>query len=508
MLSISSVRIRRIGATRSARRAVLSVLLSGFSLTGAGAQSGATTVVDFEAIPGIIPKLNYFDGSSVVPLDARLSTQLQTSHGVTFSSVAGYVAVVRLGVGHATSGENGIGGVNAQNVLKYNSPVVITFNVPGSPSQPGITDFVSIRGDTHPAPGSATMQAFDADGTLLASTTAADSSAGLTLTIATPNIHSIHLTQTQSNIAYDDLRFTPPTPVRTLERPTASAGADQHLHVGQIVELDASASSDDNTATADLLFAWTLTGKPEQSVATLTAPDSMHPSFVADLPGEYVASLVVTDADGLASDPDTVVISSNNTAPVADAGATQAVLVGQFVTLDGSASHDADSDPLEFSWTLAAPVGSAAALAGATSAAATFTPDLPGEYVATLTVNDPFGGVASASVTVSAISGEQHASIAIGNALTVLGGLSADQVTTRGNQRAMQNFLTQALAAIEAGDLEEARHKVAEAIERTDGCGLRQAPDGNGPERDWVVDCSAQAVLIEYLTAALSALAP
>ena len=487
------------------RRVMLSVVLSGASLIGAGAQSGPTTTVDFEAIPGIVPKANIV---SVVPLAARLSTQLQTSHGVTFSSVAGYVAVVSLGIGHATSGGNGIGGVNGQNILNYNSPVVVTFNVPGSPLQPGVTDFVSIRGDRIPASGSATMRAFDPQGTLLASVTAADVSAGLTLTIATPNIHSIHVTQTQSNIAYDDLRFTPPTPVRTLERPTANAGADQQLHVGQLVELDASASSDDNTATAELLFAWTLIAKPEDSVATLTAADSMQPSFVADLPGEYVASLVVTDADGLTSEPDTVVISSNNTAPVADAGNPQGVYVGQFVTLDGSASHDADSDPLEFSWTLAAPAGSAAALANATSAVATFTADLPGAYVATLTVNDPFGGIATANVTVSVISGEQYASSAIVTALEVLRALRADQVTTRGNRTALQNFLTQALAAIEAGDLEEARDKIAAAIERTDGCGLHQAPDGNGPERDWVVDCAAQAVLIEHLTAALSALAP
>jgi hypothetical protein len=316
------------------------------------------------------------------------------------------------------------------------------------------------------------------------------------------------VTQTQSNIAYDDLRFNPPTPARTLERPTANAGADAQLHVGELVELDASASSDDNTATAELLFAWTFIVKPENSMATLTAADSMHPSFVADLPGEYIASLIVTDADGLESEPDTVLISSNNTPPVADAGSPQGVHVGQFVTLDGSASHDADADPLDFSWTLAAPAGSAAALAGATGAVATFTPDLPGAYVATLTVNDPFGGIATANVTVSVINGEQHASIAIANALAVLRGLRADQVTTRGNRTAMQNFLTQALAAIEAGDIEEARDKIAQAIERTDGCGVRQTPDGNGPERDWVVDCAAQAVLIEYLTAALSALTP
>jgi hypothetical protein len=413
-----------------------------------------------------------------------------------------------LGAGHATSGLNGIGGVNVSNVLKYNSPVVITFNVPGSPATPGVTDFVSLRGDTLPATGRATMEAFDAEGTLLATVSAPDRSGGLTLTIAMPRIHSVRVTLTLSNIAYDDLRFTPPTPVRTLTPPMANAGPDQRLHVGQTVELDGSASSDDDTDTANLQFAWTLTSKPEGSLATLTAPDSMHPSFVADLPGEYVAGLVVTDADGLASDMDTVVISSNNTAPVADAGSAQGVVVGQTVTLDGSASHDADSDPLAFSWTLAAPVGSVAALAGATDPIASVVPDVPGSYVATLTVSDPFGGISSATVTVSVISGNDYAAAAILKALDALRGLRLDQVTTRGNRTAMQNFLVQALAAIEAGDFAEARSKVAAAIERTDGCPLRQAPDGNGPERDWIVDCEAQAVVFDLLRDALAAIAP
>ena len=503
-----NIRIRQVSVARLVSRVVLSLLFSAGAFTRTGAQSGPSTLVDFEAIPGITALNAFGDGCCVIPSGARLSTQLQMSHGVTFSSVAGYVAVTRLGTGHATSGTNGIGGVNLSNILKYNSPVVITFNVPGSPSTAGITDFVSIRGDRSPATGRATMEAFDAEGTLLTTVTSADTSLGLTLTVATPGIHSVRLTQTLSNIAYDDLQFNAPKAVRTLERPTASAGADQQLHVGQTVELDGSASSDDDTATADLRFAWTLTSKPHGSAATLTAADSMRPSFVADLPGEYVAGLVVTDADGLASDPDEVIVSSNNAAPVADAGSAQGVYVGQIVTLDGSASHDADSDPLEFSWTLAAPVGSAASLVGAASAIATFIPDRPGAYVATLTVSDRFGGVSAATVTVSVITSENYASTAILSALEALRGLRLDQVTTRGNRTAMQNFLTQALAGLDAGDLDEARKKVAAAIERTDGCVLRQAPDGNGPDRDWIVDCGAQDVLFELLSAALAAIAP
>ena len=75
------------------------------------------------------------------------------------------------------------------------------------------------------------------------------------------------------------------------------------------------------------------------------------PSFVVDRPGTYVAQLIVNDGT-VNSAPDTVTISTLNSAPVANAGPDQAVSVGQAVGLDGSASSDVDGDPLTFSWAL------------------------------------------------------------------------------------------------------------------------------------------------------------
>jgi hypothetical protein len=477
-------------------------------LTAAPASALAGEIlITFESISGVTAMNSFFDGSSVVPAGARLSTQLQMSSGVSFSSTAGYVAVVRLGSGHATSGVNGIGGVNASGVIKYNQPVNITFSMPGSPSTPAVTDFVSIRGDNFwVANATATMQGFDVNGVLIGSVTAAENF-GLTLSLSAPNIHSVRLTQMRSDIAYDDLQFSPLSPA-TSERPTANAGPDQPTRPGQTVTLDGSGSSDDNTATESLGFAWTLIGRPDGSAAALANADSARPSFVADLPGEYVASLTVTDADGQASDPDTVVVSSLNAAPVAEAGADRAAFVGDTIALDGSASHDPDTDALSLSWTLTAPEGSAAALSGELTAYPTFTPDVAGTYTATLTVSDPFGGMSADSVVVSAITAEEFVARQIADALNLLGALTLEQVTTRGNRQALQNYLAQALAALRAGDTDEARSKLMQAAERTDGCVLRGGPDGNGSGRDWVTDCAAQAALYEKLNAALSALTP
>jgi hypothetical protein len=77
-----------------------------------------------------------------------------------------------------------------------------------------------------------------------------------------------------------------------------------------------------------------------------------------------------------------------NQPPEADAGADQTVVVGQTVTLDGSASSDPDGDELVYTWTLATPTSSSAALSDVTVANPSFCTDEAGTYVASLTVDD------------------------------------------------------------------------------------------------------------------------
>ncbi len=184
--------------------------------------------------------------------------------------------------------------------------------------------------------------------------------------------------------------------------PVASAGAAQSVAAGATVSLDGTASTDAN---ADpLTYAWTLSSKPTGSTAVLDSASAAKPTFVADVAGSYVVSLTVNDGklDSAAASV-TITATASNRPPVSNAGRAQSVLVGALVTLDGSASADADGDRLTYAWTLTSrPAGSAALLAGAGSAAPSFTVDVAGSYVATLVVNDGRADSAPAAVGISA----------------------------------------------------------------------------------------------------------
>jgi hypothetical protein len=181
--------------------------------------------------------------------------------------------------------------------------------------------------------------------------------------------------------------------------PVAEASPDQSIARGESVQLDGSASSDVDGD--PLTFAWSFISIPVGSTATLSAATSATPSFVVDLPGPYLVELIVDDG-ALASDPDTVTIVGLNAAPVAEAGADQAVFVGELVQLDGTGSTDTDGDPLNFAWSFVSrPSGSTASLDDASLVTPSFVVDLSGTYVLQLVVDDGIVSSAPDTVTIS-----------------------------------------------------------------------------------------------------------
>lgn len=94
----------------------------------------------------------------------------------------------------------------------------------------------------------------------------------------------------------------------------------------------------------------------------------------------------IEDDDTVPDDDDT---GPQGAAPVADAGGSLWVEVGQTAVLDGSGSYDPDARPLTYAWSLqSAPAGSAADIVGGTSVQAALVPDVEGTYTVELLVDD------------------------------------------------------------------------------------------------------------------------
>ncbi|MGL0819601.1 PKD domain-containing protein [Vibrio vulnificus] len=181
--------------------------------------------------------------------------------------------------------------------------------------------------------------------------------------------------------------------------PIAVTGHDRQITTSQEVHLDGSASHDPEGNS--LTYRWSLVHKPSGSLALLSEPFSVHPFFTPDIPGSYVAQLIVNDGtrDSL---PTSVLLSDSNLPPVAHAGGDLKGTPGQTVQLDGSSSTDGNGDPLSYRWHIVSqPSGSQAVLANSTAAQPSFTLDVQGHYVVQLVVNDGYADSAPDTVVIT-----------------------------------------------------------------------------------------------------------
>ncbi len=143
-----------------------------------------------------------------------------------------------------------------------------------------------------------------------------------------------------------------------------------------------------------------------QEIATLPPDTEQYLDTQGLQPGTRYCYRVVAFNDAGDSEPSNEACATTlaeNRPPVADAGPDRTVFVGETVQLDGSGSSDPDGDPLSFRWAFVSkPEGSQATLSTPTEAQTTFVPDVAGQYVVKLTVDDGRGGTASDTVTITA----------------------------------------------------------------------------------------------------------
>ncbi|MEW6039323.1 MAG: PKD domain-containing protein [Pseudomonadota bacterium] len=212
--------------------------------------------------------------------------------------------------------------------------------------------------------------------------------------------------------------------------PVAQAGPDRTALVGEAVDLDGGASSDVDGD--PLSYRWALVTRPADSNTVLSAVTGMKSGFIVDRPGTYAAQLIVNDGQA-DSEPDTVAVTTRNSLALARAGEDQSAAVGSRVSLDGSASSDADGDALSYRWSLISrPSGSGAVLDPVDAALSGFGIDLPGTYVAQLIVNDGQSDSPPDTVSISTVNSRPVAaagpdqSVVTGSAVSLDGSDSHD----------------------------------------------------------------------------------
>jgi hypothetical protein len=186
----------------------------------------------------------------------------------------------------------------------------------------------------------------------------------------------------------------------------------QNVAVGSLITLDGSASTSPDGSAVTL--SWVMLQKPSTSQAVVQVSGSTA-FFTADVAGNYQLRVRGTNQVGASTD---VVYSYNAlsngpsivmSAQIATASGstTLSTAVGNFVLLDSSASLVVGGNTTLRGWALLSkPVGSTATLSANTGVNTNFIPDLVGNYIVQLVVQDLNTGLSQAhTVSVTAQQG-------------------------------------------------------------------------------------------------------
>lgn len=260
-------------------------------------------------------------------------------------------------------------GANQTITLPATASLTGTVNDDGQP--PGSS--VSVNWSKVSGPGIVTFGNSNA-----ASTTASFSTAGT---------YVLRLTADDSEYgASSDVTITVnPAPVN--QPPSVEAGQNQTISLPtDTVTLNGVATDDGLPVGSTLTVNWTMTSGP--GVVTFGNANSAITTAQFSASGSYVLRLTAGDGEYVVFDEVAVLVTPQNQAPTANAGADQTVLLSQTAQLDGSASDDGlPSGTLTTSWSKASGPGTVTFInPNHTITGASFSEI--GTYVLRLTAND------------------------------------------------------------------------------------------------------------------------
>ncbi len=284
--------------------------------------------------------------------------------------------------------------------------------------------------------------------------------------------------------------------------PQSHAGEDQSvLLINSLVELDGSESMDIDGD--EITYSWTLSSIPTDSQASLNDETSVNPMFTADVYGEYIASLQVTDEYGFVSSTDTVSISFNNLPPLADAGNDSSLVVGESAMLNGGNSSDPNNDDITYLWSIvSAPSGSTSTIADAMISDTSITPDIAGEYIVSLVVNDGTLNSTADNVTIAVISAETSIQGFLREALEYVNGMPKTDFKKKHRKKVITKKINKAIDKFERNKFKETHELVKQLLRHTNGCSRINEVDKN----DLILLCSDQTILQGYYENALALL--
>lgn len=179
-------------------------------------------------------------------------------------------------------------------------------------------------------------------------------------------------------------------------KPVANAGPDQTVLAGGTVNLNGTGSSDVDGN--PLTYQWAMLSRPNGSTAALLNPTTSTPSFITDLPGDYVVQLIVNDGTEN-SNPDTATIKANpNGPPAFTSSAVLTATVGTLYTY-----HAVAVDPEGAAVTYSLPTAPAGMTINPSTGLIQWTPgqSQAGQHAVTVAAADPLNAVGTQSFNIT-----------------------------------------------------------------------------------------------------------